>query len=145
MTHRVRRLLGLAVAALVATVSLVAVDAPAAQAFGSETFGCRFSPGTIFTFNAPCLNNKPSPSGYTLAFQVQNLSGTGYTFSWTLSGDYLSIFSGCTSTSEACVVTTPGSNADHDISASVTYSQGGQQATKDAAAFIRAFCGNQLC
>jgi len=145
MKHRIKMLVGVAVAALVATATWVAVDAPAAQAFGGETFGCRFSPGTVFTFNSPCLNNKPAPSGYTLAFEVQNLSGSGYTFSWTLSGDYLSIFSGCTSTSVACVVTTPGSNADHDISATVTYSQGGQSATKQASAFIRAYCGNQLC
>ncbi|MGY0230812.1 hypothetical protein [Longispora urticae] len=81
---------------------------------------------------------------YNVAFQVQNLSGA-YTYSWNVSGPYTSVITGCTSSSATCAVSVPGGAFDSEIHAAVTYSQGGQSATRYSVAILRARCGGMLC
>lgn len=142
MTSRIRRIAThLAAGVLVATAGLAATAAPA-QAFGGETFGCRVSPGPATAFTNPCINKKGA-SVYNAGFQLDNLSGTGYTFSWSWTGPVLHIVAGCTSTSNGCGLAV--ANGDGIVTATVTYSQGGQSATKSATAAFRLFCGNVPC
>jgi hypothetical protein len=142
MTQRIRRaIMHLAVCVLAATTGIIASTSPA-QAFGGETFGCRVSPGTVLAWTNPCYNNKPA-STYNAGFNVNNLSGSGYTFSWSYDGPVLYVVSGCTSTSSGCGLAV--ANSDAFISVTVTYSQGGQSATQSANAIIRQYCGPYLC
>ena len=142
MTQRIRRAIArLAVCVLAATTVLVVSAAPA-RAFGGETFGCRVAPGTILTWTTPCRNNRPA-SVYNAGFNVNDLSGTDYTFSWSYSGPVLYVVGGCTSTASGCGLAV--ANSDAIISVTVTYSQGGQSATRTARAIIRQYCGNVLC
>jgi hypothetical protein len=142
MTRRIRHAIArLAVCALAATTGMI-VSASPAQAFGQETFGCRVSPGVVLTWNNPCSNNRPA-STYNAGFKVNNLSGSGYTFSWSYSGPVLRVVAGCTATSSDCGLAV--ANSDAVISVTVTYSQGGLSATRSANAIIRQYCGNVLC
>lgn len=142
MTQRIRRAIThLALCVIAATAGVMASASPA-QAFGGETFGCRVSPGTILTWQTPCYNNRPA-STYNAGFMVDNLSGSGYSFSWSYSGPVLYVITGCTSTSNGCGLAV--ANSDAFISVTVTYSQGGQSATKSATAIIRQYCGTYLC
>src|SRR5687768_13738267 len=101
MTSRIRRTISrLAVGILAATAGIVVSAAPA-QAFGGETFGCRVSPGSVLTWHNPCINNKPA-SVYNTGFNLLNLSGDGYTFSWSYSGPVLYVVAGCTPTAAGC-------------------------------------------
>ncbi|GIG59969.1 hypothetical protein Lfu02_43410 [Longispora fulva] len=134
-------LVGLA-AGVVAATSLTLSSASPAAAFGGETFGCRIAPGTIFTWSQYCNNSVPA-STYNVAFQV---FGSGsYTYSWSISGPYTSVITGCTSTSPACAVSVPGGMFDSEIYATVTYSQGGESATRSSVAILNAYCGSYLC
>ena len=142
MTQRIRRTISrLAVGVLAATAGLVVSAAPA-QAFGGETFGCRVSPGSVLTWSQICYNNK-SASVYNTGFNVLNTSGDGYTYSWSYSGPVLYVVSGCTPTAAGCGLAV--ANSDAVIQVTVTYSQGGQSATKWSTAIIRQFCGQYLC
>ena len=142
MTQRIRRAIArLAVGVLAATAGMIVSGSPA-RAFGGETFGCRVSPGAVLTWNNPCYNNRPA-STYNAGFNVNNLSGSGYTFSWSYSGPVLYVMAGCTSTSSGCGLAV--ANSDAIISVTVTVSQGGQSTTMSANAVIRQFCGNELC
>lgn len=141
MRRRIRGALAGLFASLVAVASLSVVTATPAAAFGQESFGCRIAPGTILDFHPSCYNNRPATT-YSVGFAVLNTSGT-YTYSWSISGPYQYVITGCTSTSSGCAVAAP--NEDAGIHVTVTYSQGGQSATKSATAIIRRFCGNYLC
>jgi hypothetical protein len=143
MALRIRRLLAhLAVGVLTATAGIVATASPA-HAFGGETFGCRVSPGPATAFTNPCTNKKGAAT-YNAGFWLQNLSGPGYTFSWSWTGGpVLYIVAGCTSTSDGCGLAV--ANSDTIVQATVTYSQGGQTASRSATATIRQFCGTVPC
>lgn len=143
MALRIRRTLAhLAVGVLAATAFVVATPSPA-QAFGAEVFGCRVSPGPATAFTNPCLNKKGAAT-YNAGFWLQNLAGPGYTFSWTWTGGpVIGIVAGCTSTSDGCGLLV--ANSDTHVQATVTYSQGGQTASRTATAIIRQFCGTVLC
>ncbi|MEV4133849.1 hypothetical protein AB0J72_16975 [Dactylosporangium sp. NPDC049742] len=142
MAQRFRRILARLALGVVAATAGLAVGASPAQAFGGETFGCRVSPGTILTWSTNCHNNKPA-SVYNAGFNVNNLSGTGYTFSWSYTGPVLYVVSGCTSTASGCGLAV--ANSDAVISVTVTYTQNGQSATKTSNAFIIQYCGNVYC
>ncbi|WP_117213597.1 hypothetical protein [Allorhizocola rhizosphaerae] len=144
MKQWIRRALTHFAAAVLGVSALTVVSASPAQAFGNETFGCRVSPGTVLTWRNPCTNNRPAAT-YNAGFNLLNLSGDGYTFSWSISGDVLYIVAGCTSTSSGCGVATPGGSSDGFVHVTVTYSQGGQTASRSATAIIRGYCGGQLC
>ena len=143
MTLQMRRTLAqLAVGVLAATAGIVAT-ASTAQAFGGEILGCRISPGPATAYTNPCLN-KTASATYNAGFWLQNLSGTGYTFSWSWTGGpVLGIVAGCTSTSDGCGLLV--ANSDTRVQATVTYSQGGQTASQSATAIIRQYCGSVLC
>ncbi|MGN9769154.1 hypothetical protein ACTMS2_28770 [Micromonospora sp. SD12] len=131
------------VASLLAVATLGLATASPAAAFGGETFGCRVAPGTIFTWETTCLNSKPATM-YNVGFAVLNTAGS-YTYSWTVTGPYEYVITGCTTTSYDCAVAVRGGSNDSEITASVTYSQGGQSATRSATAIIRGYCGSYLC
>ncbi len=145
MTQRIRRAITRLAVCVVAATAAVIVSTSPASAFGGETFGCRISPGTVLTWNNPCYNNRgPDIYGnYHAGFNVNNLSGSGYTFSWSYSGPVLYVISGCTSTASGCGLAVP--NTDGIVKVTVTYSQNGQSATQSANAVFRLFCGNFPC
>lgn len=116
------------------------ISAVPAQAFGSETFGCRISPGTVFTWNTTCNNNTEPANTYNVGFMVQNTSGSGYSYTWSISGPYTSVYSGCTSTSADCAVLVSGRAGDEEIDATVTVTQAGQSEVFTSHAFINAWC-----
>lgn len=142
MTQRIRRAITCLAVCVLAAAAAVIVSASPASAFGGETFGCRVSPGTVLTWENPCYNTRPATT-YNAGFSVNNLSGSGYTFSWSYSGPVLYVISGCTSTSSSCGLAV--ANRDAFISVTVTYSQNGQSAAKSADAIIRQYCGPELC
>jgi hypothetical protein len=132
----------LAVGVLAAAAGIIATASPA-QAFGQEVLGCRVSPGPATTFTNPC-HNRVGATTYNAGFWLQNLSGPGYTFSWSWSGGpVLGIQAGCTSTSDGCGLRV--ANSDTSVHVTVTYSQGGLTASRSATAIIRQFCGSVLC
>lgn len=137
----IRRMLS--ILAAIVTAAVVAPAVPASAAFGSETYGCRLSPGTILTWEAVCVNSRPA-ARYNAGFALLNTSGA-YQFSWTISGPYESIFTGCDSTSSGCGVWVPGGSTDSTVTVSVTYTQDGQTATRSATAIVRGYCGKELC
>ena len=142
MALRFRRTIAhLAIGFIAATAGLVATASPA-QAFGNEVLGCRFSPGPAVAWTNPCQNLRGA-SKYNAGFWLQNLSGPGYTFSWSWTGPVIGVFVGCTSTSSDCGLWVP--NTDDVVEVTVTYSQGGQTSSRTATAIIRQFCGNVLC
>jgi hypothetical protein len=143
MKLRIRGTLAhLAVGVLVAIAGIFATASPA-LAFGGETFGCRVSPGPATAFTNPCTN-KVGATTYNAGFFLQNLSGAGYRFSWSWSGGpVLGIVAGCTSTDDGCGLRV--ANSDTRVQVTVTYSQGGQTASRSATAIIRQFCGKVLC
>lgn len=140
--RRIRSFLASLAVCVVATTTLSVAAASPAAAFGNETFGCRVSPGSVLTWNQFCRNSTPA-SVYNAGFAVLNTSGS-YTYSWSISGPYQSVFVGCTSTSHDCAVWVDGST-DATVSVTVTYTQNGQSATRTARATIIPFCGNQFC
>jgi regulation of enolase protein 1 (concanavalin A-like superfamily) len=135
---------GLATVLAVAT-SIVAGSASPAAAFGGETFGCRVSPGTDFVWRSVCHNTKYATK-YNAGFAVLNTSGSGYTYQWTITGNYQSIYVGCTSTSYDCAVWMSG-NVEGEVDVTVTYTQNGQSATQSASAYIipEPYCGSYYC
>ncbi|HEX6684699.1 MAG TPA: hypothetical protein VF062_17980 [Candidatus Limnocylindrales bacterium] len=143
MTLRIKRTFAqLAIGVLAATGGIAATASPA-QAFGGEVLGCRVSPGPATAFTNPCTNKKGAAT-YNAGFWLQNLSGPGYTFSWSWSGGpVIGIVAGCTSTSDGCGLLV--ANSDTFVHATVTYSQGGQTASRSATAVIRQFCGTVPC
>lgn len=143
MNARFRSVLSAIGAGTLAAASLNVAAASPAAAFGGETYGCRLSPGSVLTWDVLCSNSRPS-ARYNAGFAVLNTSGE-YTYQWTINGDYLSIVAGCTATSSGCTVALPGSDTDSILSVTVTYSQGGQSATRTAWAVVNRYCGNVFC
>ncbi|MEV0727878.1 hypothetical protein [Polymorphospora sp. NPDC050346] len=142
MKHtRIRSIIAGVVAGLVAATTLAFAGAAPAAAIGQETFGCRIAPGVVLTWNTYCTNSAPA-STYNAGFAVLNTSGS-YTFSWSVSGPYQSINTGCTATSSSCSVWV--ANSDAMIVATVTYTQNGQSRTQTAYATINRYCGSHLC
>ena len=134
-----------ALAATAGVAALVVGSATPAAAFGGETFGCRIAPGTTFTFSPVCYNDPVAANSYTVGFAVQNRSGSDYTFAWSLSGPYQSVYAGCTPTSSDCAVIVSRSSGEKEIAATVTYTQGGQSASRTAYAYIEPVCGTFYC
>ena len=139
--HRPRRLLTVLLGCLLAVLTTTAVTASPASAFGGETFGCRVAPGHTFTWQEFCTNDSPADQ-YNVGFAVLNTSGA-YTFSWSITGSYQSVITGCTSTSSDCALLVR--RGFRELTVSVTYTQNGQSATRTAYADIEPFCGSQLC
>lgn len=143
MGRRVRSaMVGLAACAVAASSLVLGTAAPAA-AFGGETFGCRIAPGTVFTWSTYCQNSRPATT-YNVGFAVLNTTGT-YTYSWTVTGPYQSVITGCTSTSYDCAVSVHAEASDVEIFATVTYTQDGQSATQSARAMVIPYCDNMYC
>src|SRR5215212_4146168 len=117
----IRRVLAGLATVLAVTTSVVAGSASPAAAFGGETFGCRVSPGTDFVWREFCSNTKYA-TNYNAGFAVLNTSGSGYTYQWTITGNYTSIYTGCTSTSYDCAVWVRVG----EVQVTVTYTQNGQ-------------------
>lgn len=131
------------VAALGATVAFALGTATPATAIGDETFGCRIAPGYEFQWLQYCTNTKPAGL-YNVAFAVQNTSGS-YTYSWSIDGPYQYVITGCTSTSPTCAVAVPGGQSDKEITGTVTFTQAGQSATRQAYAYVHGYCGSEYC
>jgi hypothetical protein len=119
--------LGVAVAAL---FLLTAVQAAPASA--DDAPGCRIAPGYTFDFRTFCVNDKAA-SSYTVAFHVP----AGTTGTWSITGDWVSVYVGCGAADDYCTVTTRGSNADRNVDGA----KGGYYFS----AYIRAYCGSYLC
>jgi hypothetical protein len=139
-----RRVLAGLTVVLAVIASIVVGSAGPAAAFGGETFGCRVAPGTDFVWRSFCVNTRPATT-YNAGFAVLNTSGDGYTYQWNISGDYLYVIVGCNSASYDCAVAVRGGSIDREVDVSVTYTQNGQSATQYATAYIRGYCGTQLC
>lgn len=119
--------LGVAVATL---FLFTAVQAGPAQA--EDAAGCRIAPGYTFDFRPFCVNDRAA-SSYTVAFHVP----AGTTGTWSITGDWVSVWVGCGATDDYCTVTTRGSSADREVQGA----KGGYYFH----AYIRAYCGSYLC
>lgn len=133
MTGRIRHALAALAACVAVATSLTLGTASPALAFGGETFGCRIAPGTVLTWSPTCTNSMTATT-YNVGFAVLNGSGA-YTYSWSISGPYQFVITGCTSTSYDCAVSVRGFG-ERTITATVTYSQAGQSATATSTAYI---------
>jgi hypothetical protein len=102
-------------------------------ATAADATGCRIAPGTTFDFRQFCVNDRPA-SSYSVAFHAP----AGTAGAWSITGDWVSVYVGCGATDDYCTVTTRGSNADREVQGS----KGGQFV---GSAYIRWFCGSQLC
>jgi hypothetical protein len=121
--------------AAVAGMLTVFTAAPASALTGNERLGCYVTPSS--TQPRPvadeCANNMTATS-YQVKFQVLNESGT-YSYSWSLASVYTShISSGCTSTTDYCILTNLA--PAQQVKASVTIRQNGQSATLTATADV---------
>ena len=140
-----RRLFTMLLAVIVAMAAALIPVTPA-HAFGAEQFGCRIAPGTEFNFYENCNNlTNGAANTYSVGFLVQNLSGSGYGFTWNVTGQYTAVLSGCTSTSSSCTVSARGGSVDREITAAVTITQAGQSRTLFSYASILAWCGYLFC
>lgn len=125
------RMLSRLAVAVASLFLLTAVQASPAQA--ADAAGCRIAPGYTFTFDQFCVNDRPA-SSYTVAFHAP----AGTAGAWTITGDWVSVYVGCGAADEYCTVTTRGSNADREV-------QGSKGGVFVGSAYIRWFCGSQLC
>lgn len=116
---------------------LAAVVPLRSEALGGESLGCFVNIGLPGQYTSPtCFANRPQFS-YTVPFQVLGGSGT-YSYAWNTAG--LTVSSGCTSSSSACIIAARGIMADQNLTVSVVITQSGQQATLSASAEIPAVC-----
>lgn len=135
MIRRVRSFLAsLVVGVLAATALSVATPSPAAAT--TEPFYCAVGTGS---WGVDCMDDGPASTYYVTFFLLNPASS--YTYSWTISGPYQSIVSGCTSTSSNCMVSVRRSGSDVAITGRVSYAG----VTKVSHAVIRAWCGSYLC
>lgn len=111
---------------------LVVCAVQAGPASAADAAGCRIAPGTEFAFKPFCVNTKAA-SSYTVAFHVP----AGTTGTWTVTGDWVSVYVGCGATDDYCTVTTRGSSADREVQ--------GAKGGYSFDAYIRAYCGSSLC
>jgi len=128
------------VASVGVALALCLVPTGSASAFGGEQLYCSVGNGPLA--DGACNQVTPtSPTG--VAYHVVDQSGSGYSYSWTLSGNY-STLQGCTSTTDYCYVTTPNVS-DHEIIATVVVTQNGSSETLSATAEIASVCGGVFC
>lgn len=125
--------------AILVASSVIAVRP--SQAIGGESLGCFVNNGTPGTYNPGSCTISTARSSYTAHFKVLGGSGT-YTYAWTTTSP---IVTGCTSTTDYCVISAPAVAGDRDLVVSVTLSQSGLQNTVSATATIPATCGSVLC
>jgi hypothetical protein len=107
------------------------------EALGGESLGCFVNQGTPGTFTSPTCEATLPKLSYTVPFKVLNGSGT-YSYAWTTSG--LTVSSGCTSTSDTCIIAARGSKANQTLTVSVAITQSGASSTLSASAFIPPVC-----
>jgi len=139
-----RKLLSLfAIAAM--TILFGVLSTGSAAAFGSEQLGCRVAPASIYQpIDSPscAYTYAPNPT-YSISFVVQNGSGT-YSYAWSVPSPYSGrIINGCGSSDNWCQFS--AGNREDDITVSVTLTQGSQQRTISADAYIAQWCGNYVC
>ena len=137
-----RRLLT-ALVAITLGITIALAAATPAQAFGSETLGCRIAPGTQFNWYPACNNDTGFAYTYNVGFLVQNTSGSGYSYTWSITGQHGAVITGCTSTSNVCAVYATRRAGSYDITATVTVTQGGQSGTLYSIATIDPWCYDQ--
>jgi K+-transporting ATPase c subunit len=121
-------------------VSVVAVQR--SQAIGGESLGCFVNDGTAGSYSAgSCISGIPR-SSYTANYKVLSASGS-YTYAWTYNRP---VVTGCTSTTDYCVLSVNSNMSDQTVTATVTLSQSGLQNTVSADATIQAVCylGSQI-
>lgn len=128
--------------ALITACGLTVATAGEASALGGETLLCHVNP-TSLPYGSDCANNMGANS-YQVIFWVQDETAPS-TYAWSLSADIPSwtVTSGCTSTSNTCVLSVR--NEDNVISASVTLTQNGATETLTSFAFVNQYCGNMNC
>jgi hypothetical protein len=118
--------------------------APASALTGNEQLGCYVTPSRTQPYPvAEACGNRMAATSYGAKFQVLNGNGT-YSYVWSVPSEYTSnIASGCTSTTDYCILgnLTPV----REVSISVTISQAGQAATLWATAEIMAYCSYGPC
>ena len=117
-------------AVLAGLLLVFAVQAGPASA--ADAAGCRLAPGTEFAFKTFCVNTKPANS-YTVAFHAP----AGTAGAWSITGDWVAVWTGCGAADEYCTVTTGGSGTDRMVD--------GSKGSFSAHAYIRAYCGTALC
>lgn len=104
-------------------------------AFGSESLECGVGPNA--TFGTTCFPRFPfSPA--VITFNVVNESGSDYSFSWTVQGNY-SVVRGCASNTDYCGVSSP-TPVDQEVIGTVVVSQNGSSRTLSATAQVYAVC-----
>lgn len=119
--------------AVVVTGFLALTAAQTGPAVAADATGCRIAPGVTFDFRPFCVNDRPA-SSYTVAFHAP----AGTAGAWSITGDWVAVYVGCGATDDYCTVTTRGSNADREV-------QGSKGGLFVGSAYIRWFCGSQLC
>lgn len=125
--------------AVVAGLLLLVLAVPASPAAAVDATGCRIAPGATFTFSPFCVNDRAATS-YSVAFHAPD-GAAGY--AWSVTGDWTGVVvTGCGSTNAYCTVRTAGSNTDREVSGTVLVDG---TTTYTSHAYIRAFCGSQLC
>jgi hypothetical protein len=107
------------------------------HAFGGESLGCFVNVGTPGVFSSPTCGPTTPKFTYNVVFKVLNQSGA-YSYAWNTSG--LTVSSGCTSTSDTCILTVRTIQGDQALTVSVAITQSGQSSTLSATAEIPAVC-----
>jgi hypothetical protein len=132
-----RKLLVL-LAAFATTLGSMVPTAGSASALGGEWLGCWATPGDESGYSSECWGGTTG-GNVKVDFVVQDETAPS-TYSWSVPAAYQSkITSGCSSTQHLCSLTVPA--ASHQISVSVTLTQGGTTATHTAVAYIDRSCG----
>jgi len=126
----------LATLALVAGLGLFA-SSPAGAT--GTTFGCRISPGTIFTWNQYCHTSEAA-STYNAGFLVQN-AAIPLSYSWSIPSGH-AIYSGCGSSDNSCGVLAHQGD-EFEVTVNLTYSDHTESYWSDAT--IDQWCGNNIC
>lgn len=129
----IRRMLVGLVTVLALAPSLVAVSATTAAA-STGAFGCRVMPGTP-VYQPNCHQSRGS-SMYNVAFLVPDLWNAGYTFTWTIDGEYHELQGGCTTTSNICGMAVRGDQGDKEIVVNVTYTNGVDSGSGRSVAYL---------
>jgi hypothetical protein len=111
-----------------------------ALALGGESLGCFVNDGLPATFDSPECLPTVARTSYGVVFKVLGGSGS-YTYSWSVGGGGAAVTSGCTTSSDTCILqVNASSGSDKTVNASVTLTQGGQQVVVSAVATIPAVC-----
>ncbi|ARP71562.1 hypothetical protein LK07_19405 [Streptomyces pluripotens] len=131
------------VIALAATAGALLLGTGTSSAAGGEDMVCHVSPSNSSNYTQNCFTTKSSTT-YTVAYRVQNGTGS-YTYAWTPPTNHgVHVAYGCTSTSDYCTITVPRQGEQYLV-ANVTLTQGSYHATLSTEAEIPAMCGTQIC